>query len=89
MTTSQKRAVLPFLAKIHSDSPITTFTQADLRVLLKVDVIFAKPMPKQEQNLDDNNRPLTLLGFTTVDVKVGRRIIKKPELSLRETANVL
>ena len=35
----------PFTTKIDSGSPITIFTQADLRELLKVDVIFARPMP--------------------------------------------
>ena len=39
-------------------------------------------MRKQEQNLDDNNRPLILLGFTKVDVEVGRRIIKKVRIAI-------
>ena len=36
----------PFTMMIDSSSPITMFTQADLRGLLKVDVIFVRPMPK-------------------------------------------
>ena len=36
-----------FHAMINSGSPITTFTQADLRKVLKVDVIFARLMPKK------------------------------------------
>ena len=61
---------------IHSGSPITIFNQADLRELLKVDVIFARPMPKAEQYVHYNNKPLNLLGFTNVKVKVGKRTIK-------------
>ena len=64
-----------FSAIIDSGSPITKFTQADLRELLKVDVIFAWLMPKNKQNVDYNKKPLNLLGYTTVNVKVGKRII--------------
>ena len=57
---------------IDSGSPITIFTQADLKRSLKLDVIFARPVPKHEQYEDYNNKPLNLLGFTTVDVQVGK-----------------
>ena len=35
-----------FATMIDSGSPITIFTQADLRKILKLHVIFARPMPK-------------------------------------------
>ena len=54
-----------FATVIDSGSPITLFTQADLREILKLDVIFARPMPKAEQYVDYNNKPLNLLGYTT------------------------
>ena len=38
----------PFNTMIDSGSPITIFTQADLIQILKVDVIFARPVPKHE-----------------------------------------
>ena len=39
---------------LDSDSLITIFTQANLR---KVDVTFARPMPKIEKYVDDNTQP--------------------------------
>ena len=41
-----------FATMIDSGSPITIFTQDDLRKILKVDVIFARPLPKTEQYVD-------------------------------------
>ena len=70
----------PFSTMIDSGSPITIFTQADLRELLKVDVILASPMPKSEQYADYNNKPLNLLGFTNLNVKVGKRTIKNARI---------
>ena len=69
---------------IQSGSPITIFTQADLRRILKLDVIFARPVPKHEQYVDYHNKPLNLLGFTTVDVQVGKKK-RTPEYSKQET----
>ena len=65
----------PFTTMIDSGTPITIFTQGDLRELQKVDVIFAKPMPKSEQYVNYNNKPLNLLEFTNVNVHVGKRTI--------------
>ena len=64
---------------IDSGSPITIFKQADLRELLKSHVIFARPLPKTEQYVDYNNKPLNLLGFTTVNAKVRKRNSKMEE----------
>ena len=61
---------------IDSGSPIKVFTQANLREFLKVDVKFARPMPKTEQTVDYNNKPLKILRLMTVNVKVGKRTIK-------------
>ena len=58
---------------IISGSPFIIFTQADLRELFKVDVIFAGQMPKREQYVDYNIKPLKLLGFTTVKKNLGKR----------------
>ena len=68
-----------FSTMIDSGSSITIFTQADPRDMLKVDLIFARPMPKAEQYPDYNNKPLNLLGYTAANVKVGKRTIKMPE----------
>ena len=65
---------------IDSGSPITIFAQADLRDLLKVDVIFAEPVPKTKQYVDYNNKPLNTLGFTNMNVKVGKRTIKNARI---------
>ena len=51
-----------FTTIIDSGSMMTIFTQDDLRKILKVDVIFARPVPKTEQYVDYNNKPLNLLG---------------------------
>ena len=48
-----------------------------MRKILKKDVLFARPLPKGEEYVDYNGRPLNLLGLTTVDVKVGKKEIKK------------
>ena len=61
-----------FATMIDSGSPIAIFTQADLRKILKLDVIFAKPMPTAEQYVDYNNKPFSLLGYTTANEKVGK-----------------
>ena len=61
---------------IDSGSPIKIFTQVNLREFLKVDVIFASSMPKTEQKVDYNNKPLKTLGLMTVNVKVRKRTIK-------------
>ena len=53
--------------------PITIFTQADLRKILRVDVIFARPMPRSEQYVDYNNQPLHLVESITAEVQMGRR----------------
>ena len=65
-----------FCTMIDSGSPITICTQGDLRKILKLDVTFARPFPKSEEYVDFNGRPLNLLGYTTVDVKVGKKTIK-------------
>ena len=65
-----------FATRIDSGSLITIITQDDLRKILKVDVIFARPLPKTEHYVDYNNKPLNLLEFMTADVKVGKRTIK-------------
>ena len=69
-----------FATMIDSGSPITIFTQDDLRKTLKVDVIFARPLPKTEQYVDYNNKPLNLLGFMTAEVKVIRKTIKNARI---------
>ena len=51
----------PFKTMINSGSPITIFTQEDIRKVLKVDVIFARPVPENEQYVDYHNKPLNLL----------------------------
>ena len=61
-----------FATMIDSGSPITIFTQADLREILKLDVIFARPMPKAEQYVDYNNKPFNLLGYTTARIGTSR-----------------
>ena len=70
----------PFTTMIGSGSPITIFTQAGLRRLLKQDVIFARPLPKTEQYVDYNNEPLNLLGFETVDLQVGKLKLKNARI---------
>ena len=66
-----------FTTMIDSGSPITIFTQSHLGKILKTDVLFARPLPKGEEYVDYNGRPLNLLGFKTLDVKVGKKQIKK------------
>ena len=41
----------PFCTMIDSGSPITIFTQGDLMKILKLDVTFARPLPKSEESL--------------------------------------
>ena len=64
-----------FSKMIDSGSPIAIFSAGDLRKILQHDVIFARPLPKNEEYVD--NRPLNLLGFTTADVKVGNQTLKQ------------
>ena len=39
-------------------------------------MIFARPLPKSEEFVDYNSRPLNLLGYTTADVKLWKNPIK-------------
>ena len=48
----------PFSSMIDSGSPITKFTQANLQNVLKADVIFVRPMPKNETFVDLNRQML-------------------------------
>ena len=66
---------LPYTTMIDSGSPFTIFTRADLREAIKVDAC-QRPMPKSEQYVDYNNKPLNILGFT----KVGKRTIKNAQI---------
>ena len=70
----------PFTSMIDSSYPKTIFNQADLRELLCADVMFARPMPKTEQYVDYNNKSQNLLGFTMVNVKVGKRTIENARI---------
>ena len=70
----------PFTTMIDSGSPITIFTRDDVRKILKSDVIFARPMPKNEEYVDYNGKPLNLIGFINVDVQVGKRTIKRARI---------
>ena len=65
---------------IDSGSPITIFTQEDLRKILRVNVILARPLPSNEKNVDYKNQPLNLEGFITADVQMGRKKIKNARI---------
>ena len=71
---------LPFTTKIDSGSRITIFTKEDVRNILKSDLVFTRPLSKNEQYVDYNGKPLNVLGFKTVDVQVRKRNIKKASL---------
>ena len=72
---------------IDSGSPISIFTQADLRKLLRIDVKFPIPLPMNERYMDYKTQPLNRVGFINVEVQVGKRKIKTQELSKREMGN--
>ena len=65
---------------IDSGSPISIFDQADLRKLLRTDVIFARPFPENESYVDYNNQPINLVGLINVEVQVGKRKIKNARI---------
>ena len=65
---------------IDSGSPISIFTQADLRKFLRTDVVFGGPLPKNKSYVDYDNQPLNLLGFISVEVQVGKRKIKNARI---------
>ena len=69
-----------FSTMIDSGSPITISTAGDLRKILKQDVIFARPLPKNKEYVHYNGGPLNLLGFTTADVKVGEQTLKQARI---------
>ena len=72
----------PFTTMIDSSSPISIFTQVDLRKLLRNDVIFARPLPKNESYMDYSNQPLNLVGFINVEVQVGKRKTKNARIAI-------
>ena len=63
-----------FETMIDSGSPTTIFTKEELCRLLKTDLIFVRKLSANEQNVDYNGRPLTLMGYVTVNVEVGKKL---------------
>ena len=41
---------------------------------------FARPLPSNEEYVDDNGRPLNLLGYTIADVKAGKQTLKNAQI---------
>ena len=41
---------------------------------------FARPLPKNEEYVDYNEKPLNLIGFINVDVQVGKRTIRRARI---------
>ena len=69
------------IGMIDSGSPINIFTQADdLLKTLEVDVIFARPLSRNENYVHYINKPLNLVGFIQADVQVGQKKIKNPQI---------
>ena len=66
-----------FDTMIDSGSAITKFNQPDLRKILKMDAMLAKPPAKSKQYVDYYQKPLKLAGSIKVNVKVGKRTIKR------------
>ena len=69
-----------FTTMIDSDSPITISTAGDLREILQQDVIFTRQLPKYEEYVEYNGRPLNLFVVTTADVKVGNETLKQARI---------
>ena len=60
----KERNTQRFSAMIESSSPTPKITQPNLKKkLLRLDVRFARPTPKQVQYEDYNNKPLNIMGF--------------------------
>ena len=74
-----------FSAMIDSGSPISIFTVKDLKSILGNQLLFAKPMPKSEMYVDYNKRPLDLLGYIHVHIKVGQKEIKRARVVIART----
>ena len=70
----------PISVIIDSGSPITIFTREDMRRLLERDLMFARPLPKNEEYVDYNGRPPNPSEFIDVDVQVGKVTIKKARM---------
>ena len=69
---------------IDSSLPISFFTPANSRKLLKTDVILARPMAKNECYVDYKNQPLNLVDFINVEVQVGKRKIKNARVNITQ-----
>ena len=78
-----------FSTMIDLGSPITIFTAGDLRKILQHDVIFARPLPKNEECVDNNGRPLDLLEFTTADEKVVKQTLKQARIVIAREGKTL
>ena len=66
-----------FNLMIDSGSPVTIIEQEELRKILKYNVLFLRPIPKQEKYVDFNKRPLDLMGFINCELEVGKKKINK------------
>ena len=54
-------------------SPVTVFTAKDLRDHLRIDVLFAQPLPQPRKNVDFIQQFLHIPGFVDVQTKVGEQ----------------
>ena len=69
-----------FCLIIDSGSPVTIISRDELQKILQYDVLFIRPLPEDENYVDFNKRPVTLLGYIFCELEVGGKYIRKARI---------
>ena len=65
---------------IDSGSPVTIISYDELQKILQYNVLFVRPLPDDEKNVDFNKRPVNLLGYIFCELEVGEKYIRKARI---------
>ena len=68
-----------FCLMIDSGSPVTKINQKEVQKILQYEVLFVRALPKDEKYVDNNKKPVNLLGYIC-ELEVGDEYIRKARI---------
>ena len=68
-----------FCLMFDSGSPVTIINQ-EVQKILQYEVLFVRPLPKDEKYVDYNKKPVNLLGYIFCELEVGDKYIRKARI---------
>ena len=69
-----------FCLIFDSGSPVTIINQEELQEILQYEVLFVRPLPKDEKDVDYNKKPVNLLGYIFCELEVGDKYIREARI---------